>query len=82
MILTRGDSLLIEIPNLGSSDRPSPKTLNEVTREQILKVLQDTGWRIRGAAGAAEILAIKPTTLEARMAKLGITRPKHVSKIS
>lgn len=82
MILTKGDSLLIEIPSLGNSSRPSLMTLNEGTREQILKVLQDTGWRIRGAGGAAEILAVKPTTLEARMAKLGITRPKRGSKIS
>lgn len=68
MILTKGDSLLVEMPGLGTNSRPSPMTLNEGTREQILKVLQDTGWRIRGADGAAEILAIKPTTLEARTA--------------
>ena len=33
-----------------------------------------TGWRIRGKNGAAEILGLKPTTLESRMAKLGIRR--------
>ena len=57
-------------------------TLNEGMREQILRVLQDTGWRIRGAGGAAEILGLKPTTLESRMAKLGIARPKGTSDIS
>ena len=82
MILTTGDSLLVEIPTLGPGSRRSRMTLNEGMREQILRVLQDTGWRIRGAGGAAEILAIKPTTLEARMAKLGIKREKRNSKIS
>jgi len=41
-------------------------------------VLGSAGWRIRGAAGAASLLGLKPTTLEARMAKLGLTRPKSV----
>ena len=76
MILTTGDSLLVEMPTLGLGSQLSRMTLNEGMREQILRVLQDTGWRIRGAGGAAEILAIKPTTLESRMAKLGINRPR------
>jgi transcriptional regulator with GAF, ATPase, and Fis domain len=41
----------------------------------LLEVLHRTGWRIRGRNGAAELLGLKPTTLEARMARLGITRP-------
>jgi transcriptional regulator with GAF, ATPase, and Fis domain len=57
-------------------------TLSEGMREQILRVLQETGWRIRGPGGAAEILGVKPTTLESRMAKLGITRPMDASDIS
>jgi formate hydrogenlyase transcriptional activator len=82
MILSTGDSLLVEMPTFGPGSRRSPMTLNEGMREQILRVLLDTGWRIRGAGGAAEILAIKPTTLEARMAKLGIKREKRDSNIS
>ena len=35
-----------------------------------------TGWRIRGTAGAADLLGLKPTTLETRMAKLGLSRRK------
>ena len=75
IILTAGESLLVEIPALGPGSLRSHTTLNEGMKEQILRVLQDTGWRIRGAGGAAEILGVKPTTLEARMAKLGIKRP-------
>jgi len=37
-------------------------------------MLEETGWRVSGKAGAAEILGLKPTTLEARMKKLGIRR--------
>ena len=82
MILTTGDSLRVEMPVLDSGSVRTRMTLNEGMREQILRVLQDTGWRIRGAGGAAEILAINPTTLESRMAKLGITRRRGNSDIS
>jgi transcriptional regulator with GAF, ATPase, and Fis domain len=39
-------------------------------------VLESTGWRIRGTVGAAERLGLRPTTLETRMAKLGLKRPR------
>ncbi len=52
------------------------QVLEEVERAHILQVMESTCWRIRGAAGAARILGLKPTTLESRMIKLGITRPK------
>jgi transcriptional regulator with GAF, ATPase, and Fis domain len=82
MILATDDSLLVEVPTLASDSRTPHVTLSEGMREQILRVLQDTGWRIRGPGGAAEILGVKPTTLESRMAKLGITRPSSCSDIS
>jgi transcriptional regulator with GAF, ATPase, and Fis domain len=40
-------------------------------------VLERTGWRVRGRGGAAELLGLHPTTLEGRMAKLGIKRPQR-----
>ncbi|MCZ6636438.1 MAG: sigma 54-interacting transcriptional regulator, partial [bacterium] len=49
-------------------------TLDDVQRSHILEVLGLTQWRIRGQDGAAHILGVKPTTLEARMKKLGIER--------
>ncbi len=33
-----------------------------------------SGWRVSGEKGAAQLLGLKPTTLEARMRKLGIVR--------
>ncbi len=50
-------------------------TLEEMEREHILDVLEQTSWRVSGDKGAAKILGLNPTTLEARMKKLGITRP-------
>lgn len=76
MILTTGDSLLVEMPTLGLGSQRSRMTLNEGMREQILRVLQDTGWRIRGAGGAAEILAVKPTTLESAYDQAGNQPPE------
>lgn len=49
-------------------------TLEEVERAHILRTLEHTGWRVSGAKGAARLLGLPPTTLEARMKKLGITR--------
>jgi len=49
-------------------------TLEELEREHISDVLQTTGWRVSGERGAAKLLGMKPTTLEARMKKLGIKR--------
>ena len=51
-------------------------TLTELEVEHIRAVLESTSWRVRGAGGAAERLGLKPTTLESRMARLGIARKK------
>jgi DNA-binding NtrC family response regulator len=44
-------------------------------RENLFIVLQKTNWRIKGVDGAAELLGIKPTTLIARIEKMGLRRP-------
>jgi len=49
-------------------------TLNEVQRNHILKILNETEWKIDGKNGTAELLDIKPSTLRDRMNKLGIKR--------
>lgn len=50
-------------------------TLADNERKHISEVLALTKGKIRGADGAAAILDINPTTLEARMKKLGIEKP-------
>ena len=59
---------------------PSPSsmpitTLEEAERQHILRALRQTEWRIAGPKGAAAILGMKRTTLQARMRKLGVRRP-------
>jgi formate hydrogenlyase transcriptional activator len=49
-------------------------TIEDVERNHICHMLDCTGWRIRGVGGAADVLGLRPTTLEARMKKLGIFR--------
>ena len=51
-------------------------TLEEMERNQILKTLAKSRWRINGKNGAAAILGLHPSTLRARMHKLGILRPE------
>jgi formate hydrogenlyase transcriptional activator len=69
--------LSLEDPAGAASSAPedagSPR-LEDVERRHIVAVLEQTRWRIRGRHGAASLLGLKPTTLEARMAKLGIKR--------
>jgi transcriptional regulator with GAF, ATPase, and Fis domain len=76
MINARGRELAIELPRplLGATKRSD--RLADVEKEHVQRVLDLTHWRIRGANGAADRLGLRPTTLESRMAKLGLTRPR------
>jgi len=51
------------------------KTLNEIERDYIVRVLEQTHWKVSGKNGAAEILGLDRSTLRARMRKLGIRQP-------
>ena len=75
MIINAGPKLEIELPRQSNSRTGMRRGLADVEREHIENVLESTHWRVRGAGGAAEILEVKPTTLEARMKKLKIKRP-------
>jgi formate hydrogenlyase transcriptional activator len=76
MILATGTHLSIALPATSATHGEHFTRLDDVEREHIRGVLESTGWRIRGPGGAASRLGFKPTTLETRMAKLGLTRPK------
>ena len=71
-VLQLADKLDISSPRLSSAVR----TLEETERNQILKILSETRWHIEGKSGAAAILGLHPSTLRARMHKLGIVRPE------
>jgi DNA-binding NtrC family response regulator len=50
------------------------RRLSDVERDHILAALQATNWKVSGKGGTAELLGLRPTTLESRMKKLGINR--------
>ena len=59
--------------------RSQNKTLAEIERDHMVKVLEECYWRIEGQNGAAKTLGLNPNTLRGRMRKLGIRRPKKPS---
>ena len=81
VITATGDVLTIDLPASGpyasgqAADNDTA-TLEAVERNHILAACERLGWRIRGKGGVAEILDINPSTLESRMKKLGIARPR------
>jgi transcriptional regulator with GAF, ATPase, and Fis domain len=61
-------------------NQPEPEYLTEPEirrreRKNLLAVLQKTGWKIKGADGAAELLGVKPSTLISRIAQMGLKKP-------
>jgi transcriptional regulator with GAF, ATPase, and Fis domain len=67
-------------PESGGGDQAEPEYLTESElrrreRENLFVVLQKASWRIKGIDGAAELLGVKPTTLIARIEKMGLKRP-------
>lgn len=78
IILSPGNTLELDDWMTGDAVKKSNNstTLEEVERQHILDMLEQTGWKVSGERGAAKMLGLKPTTLEARMKKLGIERKK------
>jgi formate hydrogenlyase transcriptional activator len=72
----RGRFVLGDVATAPAAESPKKqaRSLEEVERQHIVAVLEETGWRVSGERGAAGILGLKRTTLEARMKKLGIHR--------
>ena len=87
---SRLDLEVVSLPKpVRTSDSIAPGNLESVEREHILRTLEMTGWQVGGAAGAAEKLGLKPSTLRDRMRKLrlrrspatdGATRPQGMSE--
>lgn len=67
------------------NSKETPKNLDDIKKIQsdternyILSILKKSGGRIRGEDGAAQLLNLPPTTLESRMAKLGIKKDEYL----
>ena len=83
-IIERGvimsNDLYFKVPELSVEQKESGKewpqtTMKEVERFHILQTMEQTGWKVRGPGGAAEVLDMNYSTLVSRMRKLGIVRP-------
>lgn len=81
MILCTTPTLRVVVPSQADSPSRTDMTLDSVEREHLEEVLRMTGGRVRGAKGAAQILGLRPTTLDAKIAKLGIRKPVPGSNI-
>ncbi|MCE7959898.1 MAG: AAA family ATPase [Acidobacteria bacterium ACB2] len=85
MILTSGPVLRVPLDGVkprGTRVRDAaglppvpPQTLREAERAHVLSALEETGWVLGGARGAAARLGLNRSTLQFRMKKLGIARP-------
>ena len=75
LIASSGRTLEVLLPHGAAAEIPQVLNLEDAERRHISGVLQQTGWRLSGQGGAAEILGLKRTTLQSKMKKLGIRRP-------
>ena len=80
VILTQGPDLFVSLAELkrtpSHTTNSKPTTLEQAEREHILKALRESEWIIGGPAGAAARLGMKRTTLQSKMQKLNISRPR------
>jgi formate hydrogenlyase transcriptional activator len=86
VILSRGTTLQVPIEALSprsagrSVESAGPgDTLAEAERRHIINVLNETDWVVGGPNGAAARLGMKRSTLQFRIGKLGIERPRRAS---
>ena len=79
-ILTASTSSTALRPQRQAAEADEPEFLTETElqireRDNLLRILQKTNWKIKGLDGAAELLGVKPTTLLSRIDKWGLKRP-------
>ena len=92
VILSDGSSLRFELAPAMPTSKAAvpviappndfPKILTEtdmrdLQKENLLKALAQTGWRVSGKRGAAALLGVKPTTLADRIKSYGIKKPNR-----
>jgi DNA-binding NtrC family response regulator len=74
MVAPPSTSVVFEINETAQPEFLTEPEIQRRERENLWIILQKTGWKIKGADGAAELLGIKPTTLISRIKKMGLTR--------
>ena len=78
VITSQGSALQMldrfESVSRGAAPASEVKALSDLEYDHILRVLKQTGWRIEGNKGAAQLLGLNASTLRARIRKFGIVR--------
>jgi transcriptional regulator with GAF, ATPase, and Fis domain len=80
-ILCSGDTLTVHeaLGGVALRDREPARSLKQdlvgVERANIVRALEESGWRVKGDGNAASRLHLNPSTLRSRIKRLGITRP-------
>lgn len=80
VIISDDDLLEVVLPRARTTAQTSSVTLEEAEYRHILGALQKCEWRIKGTRGAADLLGLKPSTLYAKMEKLGISSLRGKTK--
>jgi len=80
VILTKSDELDLPALPVQTLMQTEPVTLAECERDQILRALQNSGWVVGGASGAAARLGVPRTTLIDKMRRHGISREAVVCR--
>ncbi len=86
MILTRGETLYLELPldprrsRHAAAASTSETGLAAIERRHIVNVLEQCDGKIKGPGNAAEQLGLKPSTLRSRMKRLEILRPRALNE--
>ena len=79
VILTAGPVLRVlvsEFRDRAVERSGGPTTLEATERDAIVRALHESNWVLGGPQGAATRLGLKRTTLQSRIQKLGIDRPR------
>ena len=82
VIVSSGDELKVSVPENSSGGSSRMVSLEMMESRYIEETLRQTGWRIKGAGGAAQILGLNPATLYSRMKKLGISHQREKDGMS
>jgi PAS domain S-box-containing protein len=73
-----GDAAAVPAPSDKAGTRVrTAREFEELERQNLLRALEATAWRVAGENGAAQLLGINPSTLNSRMKALGIRRPRQ-----
>ena len=85
MILARSGPFRLALPAQASTGKATRSDVSDrvireeewatMQRDNLLRALRNSAWRVDGPGGAAELVGLRPTTLRSRMKAMKISRP-------